>query len=74
MIQLTRTDIALIVGAIGKIFIEIADAMPQPSPNANYFVKWFYGFMQRLASNGMKAERAESQSNPSQPTLIVPKS
>ena len=56
--QLSRTDIGLIVAGAGKVFIEIADAMPQPDSGAGYFVRWFYAFMQKLASNGMKAEAA----------------
>lgn len=54
--NLSPTDVGLIVAVGGKVFIEIADAMPQPEPSANYFVRWFYAFMQKLASNGMKAE------------------
>lgn len=53
---LSNADVALIVAGAGKIFIEIADSMPAPAPNAGYFVRWLYGFMQKLASNGMKAE------------------
>ena len=60
MPNLTPTDVGLIVAGTGKIFIEIADSMPQPDPNAGYFVRWFYGFMQKLASNGMKAEAARA--------------
>lgn len=56
MPPLTPTDVGLIVAGAGKVFIEIADSMPQPEPNANYFVRWIYGFMQKLASNGIKAE------------------
>jgi len=54
--NLSRTDVALIVGGAGKIFIEIADSMPPPDPKAGYLVRWAYGFCQKLASNGMKAE------------------
>jgi hypothetical protein len=57
---LSSTDVGLIVGAAGKVFIEIADSMPAPEPGANYFVRWIYGFMQKLASNGLKAEAART--------------
>lgn len=60
MIQLSPTDVGLIVGGAGKLFIEIADSMPAPDPGAGYFVRWFYGFMQKLASNGAKAEASRS--------------
>lgn len=64
MIDLTPTDVGLIVAGAGKIFIEIADSMPQPDPGAGYFVRWFYGFMQKLASNGIKAEAVRTGTKP----------
>lgn len=60
MIQISPTEAGLIVGTAGKIFIEIADSMPDPGPDAGYFTRWIYGFMQKLASNGAKAEAARS--------------
>lgn len=60
LIQLSPTDVGLIVGGAGKIFIEVADSMPDPGPEAGYFTRWFYGLMQKLASNGAKAEAARS--------------
>jgi hypothetical protein len=51
---------ALSTAGAGKVFIEVADSMPDPGPNANYFVRWFYAFMQKLASNSTKAEAARS--------------
>lgn len=60
MIQLSNTDVGLIVTVGGKLFIEIADSMPDPGPSANYFTRWLFGFMQKLASNGLKAEAARS--------------
>jgi hypothetical protein len=53
---LTNVDVGLIVAGAGKVFIEIADSMPDPGPQANYFTRWLYAFMQKLASNGLKAE------------------
>lgn len=44
----------------GKVFIEVADSMPDPGPTANYFVRWLYAFMQKLASNGPKAEASRT--------------
>ena len=58
--SLTSADTALIVAGAGKVFIEIADSMPDPGPNAGYFARWFYGLMQKLASNGAKAEAART--------------
>ena len=58
--NLSSTDVGLIVAGTGKIFIEIADSMPMPDADAGYFTRWFYAFMQKLASNGMKAEAARS--------------
>lgn len=57
---LTNVDVGLIVAGAGKVFIEIADSMPDPGPGANYFVRWLYAFMQKLASNGAKAEASRS--------------
>ena len=57
---LSSTDTALIVAGAGKVFIELSDSMPDPGPNANYFVRWLFGFMQKLASNGAKAEAART--------------
>lgn len=57
---LTNVDVGLIVAGAGKVFIEIADSMPDPGPNANYFVRWVYAFLQKLASNGLKAEASRS--------------
>lgn len=57
---LTNVDVGLIVAGAGKVFIEVADSMPDPGPQANYFVRWFYAFMQKLASNGLKAEASRS--------------
>lgn len=50
----------LTTAGVGKVFIEIADSMPDPGPEANYFIRWFYAFMQKLASNGMKAEASRT--------------
>jgi hypothetical protein len=50
----------LTTAGVGKVFIEIADSMPDPGPEANYFIQWFYAFMQKLASNGMKAEASRT--------------
>ena len=60
MIQLSPTDVGLIVGGAGKIFIEIADSMPDPGPKSGYFTRWAFGFLQKLASNGAKAEASRS--------------
>ena len=60
MVQLSKTDVGLIIGAAGKIFIEIADSMPQPPADAGYFSRWFYAFVQKLASNGANAEAIRS--------------
>lgn len=57
---LTNVDVGLIVAGAGKVFIEIADSMPDPGPNANYFVRWVYAFLQKLASNGLKAEASRA--------------
>lgn len=62
MIVLNSTEIGLIVAGSGKIFIEVADAMPPLEPGSGYFARWIYAFMQRLASNGMKAEAARNGS------------
>ena len=58
--NLTNVDVGLIVAGAGKIFIEVADSMPDPGPQANYFVRWMYAFMQKLASNGLKAEASRA--------------
>lgn len=58
--NLTNVDVGLIVAGAGKIFIEVADSMPDPGPQANYFVRWMYAFLQKLASNGAKAEASRS--------------
>ena len=50
----------LSTAGVGKVFIEFADSMPDPGPEANYFIRWFYAFMQKLASNGMKAEASRT--------------
>lgn len=57
---LTNVDVGLIVAGAGKVFIEVADSMPDPGPNANYFVRWVYAFLQKLASNGLKAEASRA--------------
>lgn len=62
MIQLSPTDVGLITAGAGKLFIEIADSMPAPPPTAGYFTRWLYGFMQKLASNGVKAEAVRNGS------------
>lgn len=62
MTPLTSTDTALLVAGAGKIFIEIADSMPPLSPTAPYYARWIYGFMQKLASNGLKAQAAQTSS------------
>jgi hypothetical protein len=41
-------------GALGKIFIELADSMPTPPPSAGYLWRWTYNFLQSLASNSAK--------------------
>lgn len=58
--NLTNVDVGLLVAGAGKVFIEIADSMPDPGPGANYFTRWLYAFMQKLASNGAKAEASRS--------------
>jgi len=58
--NLTNVDVGLIVAGAGKVFIEVADSMPDPGPQANYFVRWAYAFLQKLASNGIKAEAART--------------
>ena len=50
----------LSTAGVGKVFIEFADSMPDPGPNAKYMVRWFYAFVQTLASNSTKAEAAQS--------------
>jgi hypothetical protein len=58
--RLSSTDTALLVAGAGKVFIELADSMPDPGPSAGYFSRWFFGFMQKLSSNGAKAEAART--------------
>ena len=60
MLELSRADVGLIVAGAGKLFIEVADSMPQPGSDAGYLVRWIYGFMQKLASNGANAEAIRS--------------
>lgn len=69
--DLSKADIALIVAGVGKFFIEVADSMPPPAPDAGYFTRWFYGLMQKLASNGMKAEAARTNIPLSPPTSPI---
>ena len=58
MTGLTPTDVGLIVAGAGKLLIEIADSMPALSTEAGYKTRWAYSFLQRVASNGAKAEAA----------------
>ena len=58
MLALNSTDVGLIVAGAGKLLIEFADSMPPLGPEATYRQRWAYAFMQRIASNGAKAEAA----------------
>jgi hypothetical protein len=54
LMNMDQATTALVVGALGKLFIMAADSMPAPPENCSYFVRWFYDFVQRLASNSAK--------------------
>jgi len=47
-------NVGLIVGIAYKVFCMAADAMPPPPENASYGWRWFYDFMQKVATNTAK--------------------
>ena len=42
---------AMITTLAGKAFIMLADSMPAPAPDTNYWFRWFYDFMQKASSH-----------------------
>lgn len=71
MIQLTNTEMGLIVAAAGKIFITIAETMPAPAPNSSLWLRWLYDWFQALASNSYKIGTTKDQI-PGQPPAAAP--
>lgn len=71
----TLSEILVLVGGtagIGKFFLMGADSMPPPPENCGYFFRWFYDFVQKVASNGLKVGASRTTAQPPTTTLATP--
>jgi len=51
---------AALTAFAGKVFIDFADALPAPPPDAGYWTRFWYTFVQKLASNGESARNGKN--------------
>jgi hypothetical protein len=68
----TLSEILVLVGGtagVGKFFLMLADSMPPPPENCGYFFRWFYDFIQKVASNGLKVGATRTATQPPAVTL-----
>ena len=72
MITMQQVNVALIVGAAGKLFIMAADTMPPPPADCGYLRRWFHDLAQRVASNSAKVGETRPKDEPINTTTRVP--
>jgi hypothetical protein len=52
--HLDQGHVLMLAAMAGKGFIELADCMPPPPEKCNFWCRWAYDFLQRLASNSSR--------------------